>query len=254
MTFEFWHYALTIAAGIIAGVVNTLAGSGSLFTLPLLLFLGLPPHLANGTNRVGILAQTFAGALTLYRNGHYKPGKDSYLIIPPMLGSALGAYVATTTPESILKITIGFVMSFLLIIILFNYSSLLREKDIPVSAAKKFWSYPLLFVIGVYGGFIQLGVGIFALTALLLVLNLTFLHANALKNMINFFLTVPAFLIFAYHGQINWKLGCIIAIGQTFGAWIAAKYASENKKAKVWISRLLVLMTAVTALKLFDVI
>ncbi|MBL0341888.1 MAG: sulfite exporter TauE/SafE family protein [Bacteroidetes bacterium] len=251
---ETWQYILAIAAGFVAGIINTLAGSGSLFTLPLLLFLGLPANLANGTNRVGILTQTLVGAITLYKKGTYKIGKDFYYIIPTVIGSALGAYIATTTPESILKITIGSAMLFLLVVLLINYTSLLREVDAPISTLKKYSASPLLFIIGIYGGFIQLGVGIFTLAALLLVLNLTFMHANALKNIMNFFLTIPAFLIFAYNDQINWKLGCVIAIGQTIGAWVAARYASESKNASIWIRRLLVVMTLVTALKLFEII
>lgn len=253
MPLETWHIILAITAGFFAGVINTLAGSGSLFTLPVLLFLGLPANIANGTNRVGILTQTFVGAITLYRNGNYRLGKDVYYIIPTILGSITGALIATWIDEGTLRLIIGIVMLMLLVIILMNYSSLLREIDEPVSGAKKFWSYPLLFIIGAYGGFIQLGVGIFTLAALLLVLNFTFQHGNALKNIMNFWLTVPAFLIFAYNDQINWELGCTIAAGQTFGAWVAAKYASQNKSASIWIRRLLVVMTLISALKLFNV-
>jgi len=210
--------------------------------------------MANGTNRVGILTQTFVGAITLYRKGNIKIGTDFYYIIPTVLGSALGAFVALEIPEATMRITIGVVMVIMLGVILFNYSDLLRPSDVPVSGIKQIAAYPLLFVIGVYGGFIQLGVGIFTLAALLLVLNFTFQHANALKNSMNFFLTLPAFLIFAWKGQIHWEIGAIIAIGQTTGAWVAARYAADNKSANIWIRRLLVIMTLFSALKLFNVI
>jgi uncharacterized membrane protein YfcA len=85
-------------------------------------------------------------------------------------------------------------------------------------------------------------------------LNLTFQHANALKNIMNFFLTLPAFLIFAWKGHIVWEVGAVVAIGQTIGAWVAARYATENKSASLWIRRLLVVMTLFTALKLLNFI
>jgi uncharacterized protein len=245
---------LAITAGFCAGIINTLAGSGSLFTLPVLLFLGLPAHIANGTNRVGILTQTLVGSLTLYRRGGKKIGANAIYIIPTVLGSATGALIAVSIPEKALRITIGIVMLLLLIIMLLKYSDLLREVDGQVTKAKKIYSFPLLFIIGVYGGFIQLGVGIFTLAALLLVLNLTFLNANTLKNVMNFFLTLPALIIFAYHDQVNWKLGCIIAIGQTAGAWVAARFASGNEKANIWIRRLLIVMTIYTSLELFGIL
>jgi len=251
---EVHHYIIAITAGFLAGVINTLAGSGSLFTLPVLLFLGLSPHHANGTNRVGILAQTAVGAITLYRRGSVKIGNDVYYIIPTVLGSALGAFIAVGIPEEILRLTIGIVMLFLLAVILSRYSDLLRPVDGDLTDAKKVAVYPVLFMIGVYGGFIQLGVGIFTLAALLLVLNFTFQHANALKNIMNFFLTLPAVIIFAWNGHINWELGAIIATGQTFGAWVAARYASENQQASMWIRRLLVAMTVFTSAELFGAI
>lgn len=253
-TLESTDFVIAIAAGFLAGIVNTLAGSGSLITLPMFLFMGLTPHMANGTNRVGILTQTFTGALTLYRKGHIKMGKDAWYIIPTVTGSAAGAYIAVGIPDETMRFVIGIVMLLLLVLILFNYSDLLRPSEVPVTKAKQMAAYPLLFVIGIYGGFIQLGVGIFTLAAFLIVLNMTFQHANALKNILNFFLTLPAFLIFAINGQINWELGGVVAIGQTAGAWVAANYASENKNASLWIRRLLVVMTLLTALKLFRVI
>jgi uncharacterized protein len=250
---EAYHYIIAIAAGFFAGIINTLAGSGSLFTLPMLLFLGLSPHHANGTNRVGILAQTFVGAITLYRRGSVKIGNDFYYIIPTVIGSACGALLAVGIDEEILRMTIGVVMLMLLIIILSRYNELLRPSDGILTPFKKTAAYPVLFVIGFYGGFIQLGVGIFTLAALLLVLNFTFQHANALKNIMNFFLTLPAFLIFAWNGQIDWMIGGTVAIGQTFGAWVAARYAADNQQAASWIRVLLVIMAFITTLELFGV-
>ena len=110
-----WEIFLLIVCGFIAGVINTLAGSGSLFTLPILLFLGLPANIANGTNRVGILLQTLVGAFTLYRGGKIKLSGDLKFIVPVTLGSVTGAMVAVGIDEGVLRNVIGWVMLLLLI-------------------------------------------------------------------------------------------------------------------------------------------
>jgi uncharacterized protein len=248
---EISHYVIAVLAGFIAGIVNTLAGSGSIFTLPVLLFIGLSPHHANGTNRVGILTQTLVGAWTLYKRGNIRLGNDVYYIIPTVLGSIVGALIAVGISAEFLRTTIGVVMLLLLIIILSRYSDLLRKVDVELTPLKKTIAYPILFIVGMYGGFIQLGVGIFTLAALLLVLNFTFNHANALKNIMNFFLTLPAVVIFAWNDHIIWEIGLIIAAGQTVGAYVAARYASDHPYAGIWIRRLLVVMTAFSAMELF---
>ncbi len=245
------YLAIAIAAGFMSGVINTLAGSGSVFTLPVLLFIGLPAHVANGTNRVGILLQTLVGCVMLYVKGGMRLKNDLKHILPTVMGSAFGAWLAVDIEKDYLELTIAIVMLALLVITLFRYSEMLRETDAPLSKLREIGGYPLLFVIGAYGGFIQLGVGIFTLAALVLFLNMTMKHANALKNMMNFFLTVPAFLIFAWNGQIVWEIGLVVAFGQAIGAFVAARYALKSDAAQIWIRRLLIVMMVVTSAKLF---
>jgi hypothetical protein len=248
------HYAVALAAGFAAGIINTLAGSGSIFTLPALLFLGLPPHIANGTNRVGILLQTLVGAVTLYRKGGFRFGRDIYYVLPVMAGSGLGAFIATGVDENALRTTIAVVMLLLLLILLFNYTGIIRKSDPNPSIKHQAVAFPLLFVVGFYGGFIQLGVGIFLLSVLLLLLKYTPSHGNAIKNSLNFFLTVPAFLVFAGKGHIQWETGLVVAAGQVTGAYLAARFATSYPQAPLWIRGLLIVMTAVTSLKLFGII
>lgn len=222
-----------------------------MFTLPVLLFMGLPPHVANGTNRVGILLQTFVGSVMLYAKGGMRLRNDFKHILPTVLGSAFGAWLAVDIEKEYLELTIAVVMLVLLVVTLSRYSDMLRETDAPLSKLREIGGYPLLFIIGAYGGFIQLGVGIFTLAALVLFLNMTLKHANALKNMMNFFLTVPAFLIFAWNEQIVWEIGLVVAVGQAAGAFVAARYALQSDAAQIWIRRLLIVMMLVTSAKLF---
>jgi uncharacterized membrane protein YfcA len=243
---------ISLIAGFLAGVVNTLAGSGSLFTLPVLLFMGMPAHFANGTNRVGILTQTAVGAYVLRKRTGIKMKEDQWMILPVVAGSVAGALIAVEINEKALKYTIGGVMIILMVLTLMNYDKLLREHSETNHRPNNFLVAILLFAIGVYGGFIQAGVGILLLSLMLLLLRFNMNHANALKNLINFYITIPAFLIFAWHGHILWEIGLVIAVGQTSGAWIAARYAAGNKKAARWVRLLLLVMMAYSIFELLE--
>ena len=144
-------------------------------------------------------------------------------------------------------------MLLMLIIIFFNFSNLLQNSLNGEPSAPGWVIWMLLFVIGIYGGFIQLGIRIFLLSALILIINMSFNHANALKNLMNFFLTIPAFIIFAIHGQVKWEYGLILASGQMTGAWLAAKFSLEFKESGAWIRWLLILMTIITSIELLGV-
>jgi uncharacterized protein len=244
---------LCVAAGFAAGVVNTLAGSGSLFTLPVLLFMGLPAHIANGTNRVGILMQTAVGAFTLHRKSGLKWSGDLWMIFPAIAGSFTGAMIAVEMDEGVLKIAIGIVMLALLALTLLNFEGLLRQKSDSDHKSPAPLVFVLLFMIGLYGGFIQAGVGLLLLSLMLLLMRFSMVHANLLKNLINFCLTIPAFLVFAWHGHIRWEIGLIIAAGQMAGAWVAATYASGNKGSLKYIRLLLVIMMGWSAWELLEI-
>jgi uncharacterized membrane protein YfcA len=105
----------------------------------------------------------------------------------------------------------------------------------------------------VYGGFIQVGIGIVLLSILVLVGRMNFNRANALKNLINFFLTIPAVLVFVLHGQVWWIYGLTIAVSQSLGAWVAANFSMKVPGASVYIRWLLILMTLISAIELLGV-
>ncbi len=168
-----------------------------------------------------------------------------------MIGSVTGALTATEVNEDILRTVIAIVMLVLLVVLLVNYTGIIKRKHEIPTTAHKFFAYPLLVIAGFYGGFIQLGVGIFLLSILMLLLGYEASHGNAIKNMLNFFLTFPAFIVFAWKGQVQWEFGLIVAVGQTTGAYLAARFATSYPNAPVWIRMLLIIMSAVTAAKLF---
>ncbi len=245
-------YALAIAAGILAGVVNTLAGSGSLITLPLLIFLGLPPHVANGTNRVGVTIQNIVGLLTLKRHGALELGQSGWYVVPTMIGAAAGAMVAADIDENVLKLAIGGIMAFMLVVLIVNPKKWLESSD-RAPERPRWWVLLGFVAIGFYGGFIQAGVGVLLLVGLVMGANLGAMHANSIKLFLTLLFTAVSLAIFAFNGQVAWTVGLVVAVGQALGAYLGARFLAQSDVAGVWIRRVLIAVVAISCLKFFGV-
>lgn len=249
---EWYVYLFSLLGGVLAGIINTLAGSGSLITLPLLIFLGLPANIANATNRVGVLFQNLVAVFSLKKSSELKTSESLWLLIPSVIGGITGAYFAIDLDANTMKKFIGAVMVVMLFLVIFNSEKWLRENSEDGSFHKKPGIVLLFFIIGIYGGFIQVSVGIFLLSALVLLMKNNFIRANYLKNLLVLCFTFPALLIFVIHKQVNWPLGILMALGQSIGAWLAVKFSIEFKHANLWIKRLLIAVILISIVELFD--
>jgi uncharacterized membrane protein YfcA len=235
-------------AGFAAGFINTLAGSGSIVTLPLFLYLGLPANVANGTNRINVIFQNITGAVTFHRGRMLDIRAAAILGTPAVMGSILGAMIAVSLDEKTMRMVIGFAMVLMAVLILFKSDKWLGEHIMASLGKPKWWHLALMFVLGVYAGFIQLGVGVFILITLVMGIGFDTRHANAIKVAIILVVNLAATVVFQGNNQINWTLGLIVATGSMLGAWVAARYAVQwNPK---WIYRLLILVVILTAMDL----
>ncbi len=218
------HLAL-VAAGFAAGFVNTLAGSGSLITLPLLIFLGLPAPVANGTNRVAILLQNVVAVASFRRRGHFEGRRLLVLAAPAVVGALVGARIAVGLDEEAMRRTIGLLMLAMGVVVLLRPRRWIEGHAERAARRPGAAQLGLFFLIGVYGGFIQAGVGIFLLAALVLGSGLDLVRANAAKVAIVLAFTVFALAVFVRHGQVDWTVGLVLAAGNMLGAWTAARLA-----------------------------
>jgi uncharacterized membrane protein YfcA len=244
-----WYlYPLVVLAGFVAGFMNTLAGSGSLVTLPVLIFLGLPVTIANGTNRVGILFQNIVGTTSFRRGGLLDVRGSLILGVPAVLGSIAGAQIAVRLDEATMRTTIGALMLVMLFIILLRPQRWLRGTLHQLDHWPKWWLLGLFFLIGLYGGFIQAGVGIFLLAGLVLGVGYDLVKANAVKIAIVLLFTISAITVFVVHDQVDWVIGLVLSVGNMLGAWVAARMAIE--RGAVWVRRLLILVVAISAAEL----
>lgn len=247
-------YLLAIVAGVLAGIINTLAGSGSLVTLPLLIFMGLPANVANGTNRVGVLFQNIVGITTFRRGGALPIDKQLvWLLAPSIAGAVVGALIAVDLNERVLNLSIGVVMVIMLFVILSNPKSWLRERSEAIDKRPSALTLTIFFLLGIYAGFIQAGVGVFLLSALVLGAGYNLKGANAIKLIVVLVATVAAIPVFMANGQINWGIGLVLAAGQSLGAWLAARFATRYENANLWVRRLLIAVVVVSIVRLFGI-
>jgi uncharacterized membrane protein YfcA len=243
----YWLLAAVPLTGFAAGFINTLAGSGSLITLPILILLGLPANVANGTNRVGVLVQNVVAVATFRRGRLLDVGTTWKLVVPSVLGSIVGAQLAVDLDEALLRKIIGALMLVMLASMFVQPERWLAEGAAP-RRARAWLEIPLFFAIGAYGGFIQAGVGIFLLAALVLGAGFELVGANAVKNLIVLAFTAAALVVFVVNDQVQWMLGALLAVGQGAGAWLAVRMAV--RRGARFVRAVVVVIVALSAVAL----
>jgi hypothetical protein len=248
---EWYMYPAVVLVGITAGFINTLAGGGSALSLPMLIFLGLPANMANGTNRIAILLQNMVGTSGYRREKVLDLRKGWVMGIAALLGAIPGALFAISLDELLMRKIIGGVLVVMLILVVFKPGIWLKTKAGKPIVSNKIFSFLVFFLIGVYGGFIQAGVGFFLLAALVLLEGMDLVRSNAVKVFIILMYTPIALLIFILNHQVDYKLGLLLAVGNMTGAWIGSKVAvSWGPKFIRWI---LMFALVISILKLYDV-
>lgn len=232
--------------GLVVGFINTLAGSGSLITLPILIFLGMDAGIANGSNRIAILLQTLVGLLTFKKEKILDMKAASKLAIPVIIGAIPGAWLATIVPDIYFEKILGGLFVLMTIVILIQPRKWNQVFDPMAAMNIRPVHYILFFGIGLYGGFIQAGVGIFMLFALVLGPGFDLIRANALKLFLTFIFTPLAILIFWQQNQIDWTAGLVLAAGNMLGAFIAAKTAIKTGTGFIkWLIIMMILYSAI---------
>ncbi len=242
---------ILLAVGLVTGFINTVAGGGSLLTLPVLFFMGFPAAVANGTNRVAIIFASFSSMYAFRRQGIRGMRYGIWLGIPAMAGAVLGVLIAIRMNDAAFKTTLAIIMfvvaAFIIIEPLFK-----KQASAEVhSPARMAIALFLSLLIGVYGGFVQAGLGFLIIAALSIINHMNLVKINNVKVIITFFITVVALAMFGFTGNIDWKYGLILAVGQSAGGWAGSLWSVQ--KGEKWIRRVLLAMILVMALKLIGV-
>lgn len=245
--------AILITAGFLTGVINTIAGSGSIIVFSLYTLMGLPANVANGTVRIGVIMQTLAATLAFKKAKVLELKKGLLISIPVVIGSIIGAQIAVSIPHHIFEKMLAGVLIFMVFFIFWNPEKWIKGQKHLNEKRLGWWQYLLFFLTGIYGGFIHIGVGILLLAVLVLGAGYDLVKANAIK-ILAVFLYVPFTLaIFIINGQVNYHLGLIAAIGNLVGG-IAASQLAIKKGAKFarWFLIAVIILFTLKLLNVFN--
>ncbi|WP_067223810.1 sulfite exporter TauE/SafE family protein [Marinomonas gallaica] len=230
MDVNFFYAVLLVVTGFLAGIINTLAGGGSNLTIPALMVMGMPADIANATNRVGVILQGIVGVKGFHKAGKVEKADIVPVLIPTLLGGLLGALLASYAPESILKPLLLTTMISMTVVMLVRPSVIAApEGTIPFKVSEKPSAWLALFVAGIYGGFVQAGVGFVLIAALAGTLRYDLVRTNALKMVCTIGFTALALAVFIWNDQVWWVPGLILASGTMVGSIIAVRFAIKAK-------------------------
>ena len=240
---------LLFGAGFIAGTLNSIAGGGSLLTLPLLIFVGLPPTVANATNRIAIFVGGIGATHSFGRRGLI-PGTWLKLALPPaLLGVALGTWAAVHIGDVAFERILAVILVMAAAWMVWHPVEPPEQGDALPPTGKKRWLLAGgFFVLGIYSGFVQAGIG-FLFLALLSWQGLDLIRSNALKAPLILAFTGSAIALFAFTGLLDWVAGFNLAAGQFFGAKLGVHL--QVLKGQAWVRNVLTVAIVVFAIRLF---
>ncbi|MGE0361443.1 MAG: sulfite exporter TauE/SafE family protein [Vicinamibacterales bacterium] len=234
------------AVGVVSGTLNVVAGGGSFLTLPALLFLGLPAGDANGTNRIGVLAQNLAGVWGFHRSNVMDWRWAGAVSVPAMAGAAVGAWLALQLSDFAFKRLLSLTM---LGMTLWTLVARPRGGDRPTVLSPWHPGMVVAFaLIGLYAGFIQAGVG-FAILAATSIAGMDLVRGNAVKLLSVLLVTLLSLAIFAAGGAVQWAPGLALGLGNAAGAMAGVRLAVSRGHA--WIHQVVTAAVVLMAVLLW---
>lgn len=219
---------LLIVSGVFVGFINTLAGGGVAISVAVLMMLGLPANVANGTNRIAVIFQNITSVQAFSRKQMLPWRKATILAIPTIVGSVVGAWIAVDINEAFFRKAMAVIMLIMLFFVIVKPSVWLKEKPHLTEKPVSWIEMLIFFAIGIYGGFIQIGVGYYLLAGIVLGSGFDLVRANAIKVWIVLLYTIAAIMVFIFNKQVHWQYGLVHAIGNVIGAWIASRLALKR--------------------------
>jgi len=264
-------YPALFAAGLVAGALNVVAGGGTFLTLPLLIFAGLPPIVANGTNRVAILVQNVGAVWSFDRHRVLERSLVPWTALPSVAGAVLGSWAALVVGDETFQRVLALLMVVISLWTLWDpIGRRARRRSLAASGAmvrstaanpleapgtppgldrrRKWLLAAAFFAVGVYGGFVQAGVGFLILAATTLA-GLDLVRGNALKVLVVLAYIPLSLAIFAWQGKVVWTLGLVLAAGHLAGAFLGVHLTVL--KGHRWVQRVVTIAVIAFAIKLW---
>lgn len=240
---------LLIITGVIASFLNVTSGGGSLVSLPVLIFLGLPAPIANASNRLGIIGQNIFAVAGFRSKGVHAWPYSLYIAISAFFGAIIGAKISVDLDIELFNRIIAIIM---IVVVLLTVFKPIKSGQIQIERTDKkstLIGFFTFFFVGIYGGFIQAGVGFIMIVALTNINGFSLVKTNSAKVFVALIYTLSAVGVFIYEDAINWEYGLTLAVGNAIGGWLASRWSVQ--KGDVWIKRILVVTVTALAIKLW---
>ena len=228
-----WHIAVALlASGALVGIINTLAGGGSIITMTMFMAFGLPINVANGTNRIVVLMQNLAASITFIRKKSFNIKQGLLLSIPVIVGNVIGALVSHHMTDTVFKVCFGVILLVIMVYLLFDNKIKIKEgHNFKIKPLHYLW----FLLIGFYGGFIYIGIGYLILAITLWVMRMDLVMANAIKGFVILLATPFSLAVFMYMGDVDYTFGIIHGVGNMVGSFIASHYMANWGKTFIKI-------------------
>jgi uncharacterized membrane protein YfcA len=214
-------YLLLFGSGLVAGILNVVAGGGSFLTLPILIFLGLPAVVANGTNRLAVVVQSAGAVWRFNQYGLAEWRAWLWASIPAAAGSLVGTSFALVISDEAFQKTLALLMVAVTLWTLWNPTG-----GAASATGRRAPGGPVLglafFAIGIYGGFVQAGVG-FLILAVTTMAGLDLKRGNAVKVFCVLLFTAISLAMFLWQGKIDWPMGLALAAGTLAGGLLGVR-------------------------------
>ena len=244
------HAAAIFGAGIVAGTINTVVGSGTLFTFPVLIAFGYAPVVANVSNTIGLVPGSVAGALGYRGELSGQRPQIVSLGIVSVIGGIAGAVLLLVLPASAFKSIVPAFIALALVLILLQprLAPLLerRRRRRPQLPHRTTPGAALATTAsGVYGGYFGAAQGIILLAILGLELDDELQRINALKVVLAGLVNLVAGIVFAFAAHVDWLVALLIATGSTLGGGLGARV---GRRLPEWALRLVIVAVSISAI------
>ena len=232
---DVWQYAQYPAffiLGLVVSLINSIAGGGSTLSLPIMIFLGMPATVANGTNRIGLIIGNCSSAFNLMKHGYLNKKIFLQLLIPTIVGTGIGVCFLVRIGDKMFQAILAVVIC--LVVVMSNLRKDILGKPPATPPEKLTWKGAIGFAcISIYGCIVQVGVGFVQIFGLTRYTGLEHIRVNALKNALtNVFLLVSTTAL-GIASKIDWPIAIVMAAG----AWLGGYCGSflQRKKGNKFI-------------------
>ncbi len=249
---DYWQGIILILTGIVAGFVNVMAAGGSMISVPVMVFMGIPGPVANGTNRIAILAQNITAVITFFRKGYSDFRLSLTLSLCALPGAVAGAFIGTRLEGLWFNRILALIMLAIMLVMALNKRGSTEQSAFPIPRKRMLMGHLLMPVVGFFGGFIQVGVGFILLPVLHKVLGMDLVRANMHKVFIIGTYTIAALIIFITQVELLWILGLCLALGNSIGAWLGAHMSVTRGEGLIKIVLNTVLIIFIVKLLFFQ--